>query len=358
MSDKLDPNNYTVTDLIHDPSFRRMVKGTASTEEVNQWILWMEASDQNRERAKEAASEIAGFGFNIPGKPDVEREWNRLYKETIGRKEQRLNTRNPATRGASLKWIYRIAAVLVLGVCVGYATYMYSNTDQITEVEQITQERTVKAGSGEQKTVKFSDGSKIVLNSNSSITYQVGLLHNQTVKVVLEGEAYFDAESDSSQKQPVFAVHTPDGIIRDIGTEFLVKVEENRSNVVLQEGKVEVNTKNKGPKDQKITMQKGEMLVFDKSSLISQTRVNATLYTSWATGYMEFSGTSIQEFAAFIEQRFEVDVRITNSEVASIALDGAVYFESLSGLVRTVSDVTNVRVYQSKDLQTVYIGNK
>nr|WP_286670472.1 FecR domain-containing protein [Fodinibius salsisoli] len=235
---------------------------------------------------------------------------------------------------------------------------MYSNTDQITEVEQITQERTVKAGSGEQKTVKFSDGSKIVLNSNSSITYQVGLLHNQTVKVVLEGEAYFDAESDSSQKQPVFAVHTPDGIIRDIGTEFLVKVEENRSNVVLQEGKVEVNTKNKGPKDQKITMQKGEMLVFDKSSLISQTRVNATLYTSWATGYMEFSGTSIQEFAAFIEQRFEVDVRITNSEVASIALDGAVYFESLSGLVRTVSDVTNVRVYQSKDLQTVYIGNK
>lgn len=357
MSDKLDPNNYTVTDLIHDPSFRRMIKGTASNEEVDRWNSWIESSDQHRNIAKEAASEIAGFGFDIPDQPDVEKEWVKLYKNTVGRKEQSFDNRTPAARGSSLKWIYRIAAVLILGIFVGFGSYMYSTTDQIkTGVEQITQKRTVQAGSGEQKTVKFSNGSKIVLNSNSAISYQVGLLHNQTVKVVLEGEAYFDAESDSAQKQPVFAVHTPDGIIQDIGTEFLVRVGKDRSSVVLQEGKVEVNTKSQGAKGQKISMGAGEMLEFDESAVISKQAVNATFYTSWATGSLEFNQTTIKEFADFIEQRFDVKVQIASSEVASIALDGAVYFESLSGLVRSVSEVTKVPVYQSEGRKEVYIG--
>lgn len=354
----MDKKNYTIAELIQEPSFRRVVKGTAEKEEIDRWSLWMEASGENREKAKEAASVIAGFSFDIPNQPDVEKEWAKLYKDTFGRKGQRIGSGTSATGGAFLKWIYRIAAVLVLGVCVGYATYIYSGTDQITKVEQITQERTVKSGPGEQKTVKFSDGSKIIMNSNSTLTYQVGLLQNQTVKVVLEGEAYFDAESDSSQKEPVFEVHTPDGIIRDIGTEFLVRVEEDRSKVVLQEGEVEVNTKDKGQSEHKVAIKAGEMLEFDKSSVLLRKSVNATLYTSWATGFMEFSGTSIQEFAAFVERRFDVKVQITNPEVAAMTLDGAVYFESMAGLVRSVSEVTKIPVYQSKDRKTVFIGNK
>jgi ferric-dicitrate binding protein FerR (iron transport regulator) len=338
-----------------------MVKGTASTRELNEWNRWIESKDQHRTKAREATSEIAGFAFNIQKQPDIEEEWNRLYKHTLGKKkEERKENANSINSGSKLplKWIYRVAAVLLLGAFVGFGAYMYSGTDQITEVEQITQERTIQTSSGEQKTVKFSNGSKMVLNSNSSITYNVGILHSQTIKVVLEGEAYFDAESISSQKQPVFAVHTPDGTIRDIGTEFLVKVKKDRSSVVLQEGKVEVSTTNQSNEEEKIAVQKGEMLEFDKSSVLSKKKVNATFYTSWATRSMEFNRTSIREFADFVEQRFNVKVRIARSEVALITLDGAVHFESLAGLVRSVSGVTNVPVYQSKDRKTVYIGDK
>lgn len=343
---------YTVQELIHNQSFRRMVKGTASDDDISRWNRWIEGSDRNRQKAKQAIAEIAGFEFKDPNQPNMEEEWQQLYDATVGKPDPKFS--HTPTRSSTLKWVYRIAAILILGGFVGMGLYMYPENESLsTQVEQITQEQTVTTDTGEQKTIKFSNGSTVVLNSNSSVTYSLGLLHNQTIDVVLEGEAYFDAEGGGEQVQPVFAVRTPDGVVRDIGTEFLVTVRNDHSRVILQEGGVEIETDS----TQKAEVKKGEMLEFDKSAVLSKRAVNATFYTSWATGFMEFNQTSIKEFAGFVEQRFGVEVRVTNSELSEITLDGAVYFKSLAGLVRSVSGVTKIPVYQSEDRETVYIGD-
>lgn len=333
-----------------------MAKGTASGEEINRWNHWIEARDQNRAKAKQAIAEIAGFKFKDPAQPDMEEEWSRLFNATIGKKGAKIE-HIPGRGSSSVQWIYRVAVILILGVIVGLGIYIYPDgSKESTQVEQITQDRTIRTGTGEEKTIRFSNGSKIIMNSNATVTYSFDLLQNQTIEVILEGEAYFEAESDPSRTAPMFTISTPDGTIRDIGTEFLVTVRDDHSRVVLQEGEVEVNTKEQTNGSRQVTIQKGQMLEFNRKEVTKKQTVNATFYTSWATGSMQFDETTIKEFANFVEQRFEVEVQIIDSDLADIKIDGGVYFQSLGELVRSVSKTAKLPVYQSEDRETVYIG--
>lgn len=356
----MSPKEFTVQSLIHNQSFRRMVKGTAGADETERWNAWIEESEQNRAKAKEAIAEIAGFTFDDPEIPDVDKEWSRLKKETLQSKDKsQSEVRRTSGSSEALMWIFRVAAILLLGATIGVGFYIYSPThSSSTHLQKITQEKTVRTDSNEQKTITFSNNSKIVLNSNSTITYTLGGNASRTIRVVLEGEAFFEAENTTDRKQPVFAVSTPDGVIKDIGTKFLVTVEHDRSRVVLQEGRVEVETDNQSNDNQKISVADGQMIEFTDSEVLKKKKVNTTFYTSWATGFMQFDQTKIQEFAGFVEERFNVRVQVVDSALANIKIDGGIYFRSLEELVRSVSEVADIPVYQSRDRETVFIGNK
>lgn len=354
----MNRKDHTVRDLINNPGFRRMAKGTASSEEIEKWSEWIEENDQNRAKAKSAVKEIVGFEFNAPALPDVEEKWELLYAKTMGsRKNQLRHNRGNENR---LRWIFRVAAVLFAVSTAGLGVYHFQDSEFVTHLEQVSEEKTIVTTSDEQKTLRFSNGSTVVIGNNTKFTYSIGLLHDQTIDVTLEGEAWFDAVSDPSQNQPVFAVATPDGVIRDIGTKFLVTVQKEQSRVILQEGLVEVgpvNNSNSQMEEVRFRMKKGEMAVFNRAEILRWEEVNTTFYTSWATGFIEFDQTKLTEFAEYVEQRFDVKVELVDVELTDITIDGAVYFKSLEGLVRSVSEVTKISVYQSDDKRTVYIGN-
>ncbi len=354
--------NYTISELVQNASFRRMVKGTATPDEISQWDSWIEESEQNRLKAVSAISEVVGFEFDDPKIPDVEQKWSDLYAKTAG--SGKINFRNRHNREAKLKWIVRVAAVVLVLSLAGFGgSYFYNGEDaSVTHLEQLSEEKTIITAGDEQKTLRFSNGSKIILGGNSTLTYSIGLLHNQAIDVTLEGEAWFDVESNLSKDQPVFTVNTPDGIIRDIGTEFMVTVQKDQSRVILQEGYVEVEAVNQERTQNEnenvwFSVKMGEMVEFNRSEIIRRQEVNSTLYTSWATGFIEFDKTDLSEFAEYVEQRFDVDVQIVDQELMDVTLDGAAYFRSLEGLVRSVSEVTSIPVYQSEDRSIVYIGN-
>jgi ferric-dicitrate binding protein FerR (iron transport regulator) len=343
--------DYTVHELMHNQSFRRMVKGEADADEINRWNHWIEADDEHRQTAKEAIAEITGFEFRGPEAPDMTAEWDRLGKATIHKNHT--TSSKSHNRRNDFRWLYRVAAILLLAGLMGAGIFMYAkNHHLISPAKQIAQGKTVSTASNEQQTIAFADGSKITLNSHSTISYQSGALHHQSRKVQLRGEAYFSSSKGARE----FTVHTSNGTIRDIGTKFMVKVEKDHSEVVVQKGSVEIRTKEHKSDAQKITMKKGEMLSFDRTHVLSKKMVNPTFYTSWATGYMQFNQTSLQKFAGYVEKRFNVNVQITKPKLAHIKLDGSIYFKSLTDLIQSVSKVMMIPAHQSKDGKTVYLG--
>lgn len=360
----MEQKEFTVQDLLEHASFKRFVKGIATSEEVNYWNSWIESNETNRRKAKEASSKIVGFEFRSPEIPDLDEQWQKLQEKTSGRRQLK-SKRVDYTHGGNevmLKWIFRAVAVALIIAFAGVGGYYFYNAEtSTTHLQRLVQEKTISTDDGEQKTLTFSNGSRIVLNSNSKITYRLGVFDGETIDITLEGEAWFDVESDAEGNQPAFAVRTPDGIIRDIGTEFLVSIQHNQSRVVIQEGIVEVEPVNQQlqeslNKHDSFRATQGEMVEFNRENIVKREQVNPTLFTSWATGYMELDETGLQEFADYIENRFGVQVVLNDSGLENIELNGTVYFRSLDELVRSVSEVTGMPAYRSTDTNQVFIG--
>ena len=349
--------DLSIKELVNNSSFRSYCEGKASQNEIIKWDNWIEEDEKNRKKAKEAKSFIIGFSLDLTTDIEIDEEWERLKPMTIGDNSKNIN-KNVRTAG-SFPWkkIFRVAAVLLVGAILGSVMYFSMLPSGEKEFfEGYEQVKTVTTKTGENKTINFKNGTQIVLNSNTTLSYSQAQSDRKPIKITMDGQAYYVSESKS--EQPTFVVKTPDGLIKDIGTEFLVSTEEDFSRVVVQEGKVQIITRNHSKQSKRINSSSGKMIEFNGSEILLDKMVNPSFYTSWATESIRFNETTLKEFAEFIEKRFVVNVQIRDSTTLDIKIDGGIYFRSLEDLVESVSEVANVPLSQSKDGRTIYIGNK
>lgn len=164
---------------------------------------------------------------------------------------------------------------------------------------------------GKKKEVVFQDGSSVVLNSCSSIKYphRFGLAER---RIELEGEAYFDIESN---KLRPFVVEMNDGTeIRVLGTQFNVSAynESNEINITLIDGSIEF----KDPR-QTILMSADEHLKYDRTTkaiTVSKFRDSERI-TSWIDDILYFRDTPLSEVLATLERRYDVKFQITDASL-------------------------------------------
>lgn len=136
---------------------------------------------------------------------------------------------------------------------------------------------------GKRSFVTFADGSKLWVNSGSKVIYP-NKFSDHSREIFVEGEIYLNVVHD--EKRP-FIVKTKKMEIRDLGTQFNVSAYENESNsnVVLVEGKVEVQIKGR----KKNTLNPNQLLTYDNSNdKIYTSTVNTQDYVAWKDGYYQF----------------------------------------------------------------------
>lgn len=127
----------------------------------------------------------------------------------------------------SIHWFYKIAAVLVLFMGI---TYFMVN--KISTKTYITDNISTQ-------TFLLPDSSKVVLNTNSEIKYKPFNWQNNR-NLTLKGTAYFHVSKGNK-----FVVSTDLGKVSVMGTQFVVKSQNNNFNVICYEGKVKVNYRDK-----------------------------------------------------------------------------------------------------------------
>lgn len=91
-------------------------------------------------------------------------------------------------------------------------------------------------GPGEQRTVLLKDGSRVTLNTRTSL--RATMTRSSRNIDLQEGEAYFEVARDASRP---FTVHTTLGSARAIGTHFNVYLQPTRLSVTTIEGRVLLN---------------------------------------------------------------------------------------------------------------------
>ncbi|MGK6350978.1 FecR family protein [Parapedobacter sp. DT-150] len=145
------------------------------------------------------------------------------------------------------------------------------------------------------------DGSKVWLNSASSLTYPVKF-SGKTRAVALEGEAYFEV---TKQAIP-FIVKTRGQEVEVLGTQFNVSAyaDDEETKTTLVEGKVNVvsageRTSTVLQPNQQATLRGAELSVKD---------VNVAPFTDWRDGLFSFQETSLRDAMNQLSRWYDLEV--------------------------------------------------
>ena len=235
---------------------------------------------------------------------DVERSLRQFKRRMhAGR---RISLRRSAVRIAAAAVI---AAVLLAG---GLTTVLLS--------KRLAQPVTVVTQLGERSQVVLPDGTKVWLNSSSSVEY-VALFFSRQRRVKMEGEAYFEVEHD---RRAPFVVSTNGLDVEVLGTRFNIRNDDNEHRVttVLLEGAVKAYAS--GREQASVRLHPAQQLVFD-------TRTHAMRLTdcpsaersiNWIDGRFCFEHDTFGEIVAELKRYYNVDIRFMDTRLRDMRFSG------------------------------------
>ena len=166
--------------------------------------------------------------------------------------------------------------------------------------------------------LQLADGSRIWLNSESSLRYPVKFgLHRR--EIFLSGEIYLEVVPDT---QRPFIVHTANRTIKVLGTRFNVRNYPTDSlwSTTLVEGKIQI-----GHNDTTYILKPGEQYTASRQEGRPQiSSVNPALYTSWISGKIIFHNERLEEIIRQLQRWYDFEVFYTDPQLKGLHFGGAI----------------------------------
>ena len=263
------------------------------TEKVSRWI---DASDENQARFRELKQaweqqDLSGQGFSSD---EIERSWQKVRSETVAKTEDPSGDVSPGGRIIMFSLLQKVAAVLLVGLVIGYAVNTYFNSlEKPAHLVQTT-------GTGKRE-VLLADGTRVWLNKSSSLGYDDDF--NTVERVVhLQGEAYFEVTKDPSRP---FVIHSGDMAVKVLGTSFNVdsRTNDDKQLVTVTSGKVAVYDQNDSLN--RVDLVRGEVAEFGRTTRkIIKTENRNLNFLAWKTGKLVFDNSSLQSTLFTLEDHF------------------------------------------------------
>lgn len=183
--------------------------------------------------------------------------------------------------------------------------------------------------------LKLDDGTLVHINNNTRVIYPEHFGSNKR-EVIIDGEAYFMVAHDDTRP---FIVHTPQGDVRDYGTEFFVSTNQLSTTVALISGKVSVTQR--GGTEHMMTPGQEASLTDSGLSIAAQ---DMTAYKAWNTGTFLFHNKTLEEILNVMSRWYNVDVRFADNNLRTIRFTGSFdRYESMSPMLNAICEVTGLK---------------
>lgn len=244
--------------------------------------------------------------------------------------------------GKLRSYLPRFVAVIAVGAVIGAVVFHQSSPQA---------ETTFATPVGGQKTLSLSDGTRVTLNTDTSIRIE---RKGAARRVWLEkGEAYFEVHHDSAHP---FIVWTAGHRITDLGTKFSVR---NRPDglglkVVLIEGAAEIRSADAWVTNHRAILKPGDVAVATARTLAvsreAATSIGEDL--TWRQGLLVFRHTTLAEAVAEFNRYNEQKISIADSEVGEMRIAGTFQARNTELFTEAVKELFKLRVSKSGD-QTI-----
>ncbi|BAV07863.1 FecR family protein [Filimonas lacunae] len=321
----MDYSKHTATDLMMTDSFRAWVN-QSDKESCAFWDTLLQQQPQLLPVAKEASFVLLQLQHikTVDSAPEME-----TVKANI---DLLLDSRSRVMRRTGRVRLLRMtAAAAILVLMAGFALFYY------------TQEETITAGFARTSEVVLPDGSKVILNANSAVSFKKHWLGWKHREVWLQGEAFFKVTSKPQGYHPKFVVHASALDVAVVGTQFNVYNRRNNVNVVLKEGKVIASGTGAAANAGQLKMHPGQMVALQNNSM-QLTEVDAAAYISWMSNRLVFANMPLHKVAQVLEDNYGYTVIWKNKSMMDSTFTGSCPSDNIQILTAAISAVYNRKV--------------
>jgi transmembrane sensor len=170
------------------------------------------------------------------------------------------------------------------------------------------------------ETVRLADGSRVTLNTNTTIRVHIGRTQR---RIDLEsGEVYFFVARDPSRP---FTVFTSRNNISANGTKFSIRRTSNDLQIVVTEGRVQLAaTDTSGAHHPATTLPAGTVARTVGAEVVTNraSGVEMEELTSWREGFVEFHDTTLTDAVAEFNRYRTRKLLIEDPSIASLRISG------------------------------------
>lgn len=270
-----------------------------------------------------------------------------VFERVSKKLTERVEKEKSSERLKHKAWLNIAAAIAGFLLITGSLYFFMLDASQIIKYS---------TGYGETKTVMLADGSEVTLNSNTTLTAFNKVNDLIAREVSIEGEAYFKIKQKPGGESRNFVVHVNELNIQVLGTEFNVNNRRGKTSVVLNSGKVKLETGAATSRQERF-MKPGDLVEFDpEENVFSYETVNPEIYSSWKENVLVFNNSSLLEIAEMIEDNYGYKVIIKDSTLMSRKLTARYPANNVEILLTAMSKLFQVDI--SKSSNEIIIQNK
>ena len=356
------------------------VEGRLSPEEKNQFFDLMADSDNESVFRNLLMKNIYAFSVTDSGKgkdPDFSNIYSRITLE-IDRKDceedKQKSVRKRMVIRSLLINIISAAAVFALAFFIGRLT---ARNPEIKSESSVSLSE-IKAPYGSRSEIKLPDGTTVILNAGSFLSYSNEYNHSNR-NVTLKGEAYFKVEKNELVP---FIVNAGPLSITALGTEFNVKAydDENSIETTLVTGKVAIAREGSVDDSQVIDLNPNQKAIFIRNekgfvledvkgsvkdsiepvqtlmtNILIAPQVNVDEVVAWTEGKLILKGESLDRLCVELERKYDVSIVFREEEIKKFRFTGVLLDETLEQVLNVIK--LTAPINYSLDGKTVYLSS-
>ncbi len=310
----------------------KFLLGEANTEEVNEASNWIAASAENEiyfHQVRKAWEKSRSFP------PIQEIDENTAWKRFQERLELQPATENTSESGKYhlmpflRNRLARVAAILLLAVSTIALAYFFTNEYVNQGFRQFVTTSTI-----EQK--RLPDGSSIVLNKNSSLSYPAKFSGNERL-VKFQGEGFFSIQPD---KNKPFIIQVNNLLVKVVGTSFNIREGKGKTEIIVETGVVEVIHK-----QENVELHPGQKVIFSASKgQFEKEAQTDKLYDYYRTKEFTCDNTPLWKLAEVLGEAYGIEIIISNPAIRNLPLTTRFEEQSLDNILSIIAQTLDVKV--------------
>ncbi len=284
----------------------KAISGNIDENEKALLKLWLDTSEQN----KDEFDKIKKIWDNslIYGNVDalgLEEDWRKLEEEI-----RRSSASSGREKRLNLEWkpilAFSTAVIIIAGI------FLFRNDIGLTPIKIIE----VTAGR-QQKQIRLSDGSDVILNYGSSLKYPESFKGDKH-EVILSGEAFFSVK----KSEHPFIVKTENAMTTVLGTKFDVWSRNAQTRVYVEKGIVKVSAQKENNGSVRLTKNQLSIVTGDLTPTKPK-EVNAEFLKGWTDGNLVFENTHLKEISEELARYYNTPVTLKNDSLNVNTLTGS-----------------------------------